>query len=395
MKVFICGGGSGKQTEAALQRLNEVIDHSLPCLYIPLAMEADQYDSCYEWVTGELARVDIPGIVMVRSAEELSRERLTDYGFLFVGGGNTFRLLHEIKRVNMFEPIREYLENGGIAFGESAGAIIFGADLEACALDDDNKVGLKDTGGFDILGGVSFLCHYTNRSPEQDRRSENHLLEVSKHRTVYALPEEDTLFLNEGRTESIMTKPYYVFENGEKKEVPVLLLKKANPEDLEQEWLFVRDMPEDENGLINDWCGISREDFERKALPQMLMFAEGIALPEGYVPETFYFLWNHDTIVGQFRIRHWLCESLRTGAGHIGYFIAKPFRGKGYGTEGLRLTLEEAGRIVPEEEIYLRVNRDNPASLRVMLRNGGRIVSEDENKYYVRIPNPGKGRSGC
>ena len=82
---------------------------------------------------------------------------------------------------------------------------------------------------------------------------------------------------------------------------------------------------------------------------------------------------------------------MRTGAGHIGYFIAKPFRGKGYGTEGLRLVLEEARHIVPEEEFYLRVNRDNPASLRVMMKNGGRIAAEDETKYYVRIPNPGKG----
>ena len=124
MKVFICGGGSGKQTEKALRRLNEVIDHTLPCLYIPLAMEADQYDSCYEWITGELKNVEIPGIEMIRSAEELSRKHLSDYSFLFIGGGNTFRLLSEIKRVNMFEPIREYLQNGGVAFGGSAGAII-------------------------------------------------------------------------------------------------------------------------------------------------------------------------------------------------------------------------------------------------------------------------------
>ena len=123
----------------------------------------------------------------------------------------------------------------------------------------------------------------------------------------------------------------------------------------------------------------------------MLAFAEGTGLPAGYVPETFFFLWDDDTVVGQFRVRHYLCESLRTGAGHIGYFIAKPFRGKGYGTEGLRLVLEEARHIVPEEEFYLRVNRDNPASLRVMMKNGGRIAAEDETKYYVRIPNPGKG----
>lgn len=170
----------------------------------------------------------------------------------------------------------------------------------------------------------------------------------------------------------------------------MIRLKKVNREDMEKEWQFVRDMPEDENGLTNDYHGISREDFAERALPAMLDFMEGKNLPEGYVPETFLFLWDGDTIVGQFRIRHYLCESLRTGAGHIGYFIAKPFRGKGYGTEGLRLTLEEARRIVPEEEFYLRVNRDNPASLHVMLRNGGRIAGEDAGHYFVRIPNPGR-----
>jgi len=175
----------------------------------------------------------------------------------------------------------------------------------------------------------------------------------------------------------------------------MIYLKKACPEDIEKEWLFVREMPEDENGLTNAWSGVSREDFEQKALPEMLAFAEGKDLPEGYVPETFFFLWDGDTIVGQFRVRHWLCESLRTGAGHIGYYIGKSFRKKGYGTEGLRLTLEEARAIVPEEEFYLRVNRDNPASLQVMLKNGGRIIAEDESKYYVRIPNPGKETGLC
>ena len=172
----------------------------------------------------------------------------------------------------------------------------------------------------------------------------------------------------------------------------MIYLKKACPEDLEKEWLFVKDMPEDENGLTNAWHNVSREEFRTKALPGMIRFSEGRDLPEGYVPETVFFLWDEDTIVGQFRIRHFLCDSLRAGAGHIGYFIAKSFRGKGYGTEGLRLTLEEAHRIVPEEEIYLRLLRYNTASLRVMLKNGGRIVSQDEEHYFVRIANPGKGR---
>ncbi|MBE6754738.1 MAG: GNAT family N-acetyltransferase [Ruminococcaceae bacterium] len=164
----------------------------------------------------------------------------------------------------------------------------------------------------------------------------------------------------------------------------MLHLKKANREDIEQEYLFVRDIPVEESSFTNEWHGISREDFDH-ALDTMLDYAEGKNLPEGYVPETFLFLWNDSTIVGQFRIRHHLCESLRNGAGHIGYFIGREFRGRGYATEGLRLTLDVARGIIPEEEIYLRVDKTNPASLRVMMHNGGYIHHEDDIKYYVRI----------
>lgn len=170
----------------------------------------------------------------------------------------------------------------------------------------------------------------------------------------------------------------------------MLYIKALNYDDIEKEYEFVRNMPVDENGLTNEWYNVSREDFESKAMEKMIRFSKGENLPEGFVPETFLFLWNDDTIVGQFRIRHFLCESLRVGGGHIGYFIQKEYRGRGYGTEGLRLTLEIARNIVPEEEFYLRVNKDNPASLKVMQKNGGYIVAEDEYKYYVRIKNPGK-----
>ena len=67
--------------------------------------------------------------------------------------------------------IKEYLNSGGVVFGGSAGAIIFGKDLEACRLDDINEVNLNETNGFDILNGISLLCHYTNRTAEIDEKS--------------------------------------------------------------------------------------------------------------------------------------------------------------------------------------------------------------------------------
>ena len=165
----------------------------------------------------------------------------------------------------------------------------------------------------------------------------------------------------------------------------MLHIKKVNLEDKEKEYGFVSGVPEDENGFLNEWINISKEDFEEKALKVMHAQEKGENLPEGYVPQTIYFLWDEDEIVSQFNVRHYLCESLIEGSGHVGYFIAEKYRGKGYATEGLRLTLQLAKDIIPEEEIYLRVNKDNPASLRVMQKNGGYIHHEDESKYYVRI----------
>ncbi len=147
-------------------------------------------------------------------------------------------------------------------------------------------------------------------------------------------------------------------------------------------------MPEDENGLVNQWAGISREDFVTSALPKMLERSKGEALPEGQVPDTVYFLWDEGEIVGQFRLRHYLNDSLRRGAGHIGYYVAPAWRGKNLATEGLRLLLEKAADIIPEKMFYLRLRKGNLASLRVMEKNGGYVAEEDPMYLYVRIPKP-------
>lgn len=215
MKIFLNGGGDGEQTAEARKRFSEVIDHSKPLLYIPLAMENDMYDSCYEWIKGEMKDVDLPAIEMVRSAEELVEKKLKDYCAMFFGGGNTFKLLRDLKASGAFEKIKEYIKNDGVIFGGSAGAIIFGESLEACKLDDANEVGLEDVAGFDVFGGISLLCHYTNSSAENLAQSKAYLLELSKRKKIIALPEENTIFINGNEIEIIGTRPYYSFENGE------------------------------------------------------------------------------------------------------------------------------------------------------------------------------------
>lgn len=219
MRILLNGGGAGNKTILANKKLNEVIDHTKPILYIPLAMEEDKYDGCYEWILGELKNVEVPYIEMVRSGKELSEKMLDNYSAVFIGGGNTFKLLSDLKQNDIFEKLMNYIKNNGVVFGGSAGTIIFGEDLESCYLDDTNGVELNDIKGFNVLNGVSFLCHYTNRTEKKDAESTKYLLELSKRKKIIALPEEDTLYINDSKIEVIGNKPWYIFESGRRIEM--------------------------------------------------------------------------------------------------------------------------------------------------------------------------------
>ena len=127
---------------------------------------------------------------------------------------------------------------------------------------------------------------------------------------------------------------------------------------------------QDENGFINAAYGFSREEFQ-EYVKLRKQNSEGVNLPEGFVPDTVYLLET---------------EGLIHGAGHIGYGISPKYRGKGYAAKGLEMLLEIARKIVPEEEIYLSVHKDNLASLNVQKKNGAYIHHENEAEYFTRIP---------
>lgn len=165
----------------------------------------------------------------------------------------------------------------------------------------------------------------------------------------------------------------------------MIYLKEANVEDAEKEYQFLKDTPPDENGFENKYYGLAYEDFINLALPKIIKSSKGIDLPNGYVPQTLYFLWDNNNIVGLFKIRHCLTDSLKNGAGHIGYGVNKNYRGKGYGTKGLALAIEKAKEVIKEGEIYLSVHLDNSASLKVQLKNDAYIHHSDEKEHYTRI----------
>ena len=165
----------------------------------------------------------------------------------------------------------------------------------------------------------------------------------------------------------------------------MLYLKPVNYEDIDEEYRAISLMPADENGFQNDYYGVSKEEFKNVVIPTLLNNSKGINLPEGYVPCTFFFLWDDDRIVGLFKIRHYLNDSLRNGAGHIGAGILSDSRGKGYGVEGLKLAIEKCLEIMPEDEVYLSVLKTNIPSIKMQLANHAYLVREKEEIFLFRV----------
>lgn len=116
MKLFLNGGGCGNQTLLVYREINKIINHNKPVLYIPLAMDEKEYpyDSCYDWIKEEISSINIPSIEMVRSFEELEEKSLDDYSLIYIGGGNTYKLLNGLKKAKTYDKLKKYLLNDEI-----------------------------------------------------------------------------------------------------------------------------------------------------------------------------------------------------------------------------------------------------------------------------------------
>lgn len=225
MKLLLNGGGGSVELKPAMKILDEIMDHSKPILYVPLAMdESDHpYDGCYDWFQNVIVGMDICGVDMVRTFEEFAKFDFNNYSSIFIGGGNTYKLLKGIKENGIFEKIQNYLNNGGIISGGSAGAVIFGKDINIISTMDKNDVNLIDTKGFDCLNGISIFPHYTNTkskltAEENEIRTAGFtkaIMEFSNEiGDVLAVPEEDTIYINDDSIELIGPRPYYECKNG-------------------------------------------------------------------------------------------------------------------------------------------------------------------------------------
>lgn len=159
-----------------------------------------------------------------------------------------------------------------------------------------------------------------------------------------------------------------------------IVLKKANLEDIDKEVEFIKQVPFLECGFANFFYNVLHKSKE-----EIMNYVLTLSYTAEQIPIYTYFLWVDDKIVGMYHILSKLTEDQKNKDGHISYTILKKYRGQGYGTKGLSLMIEEAKKIIPEDEIYMHTTINNPASLKMMMNNNAYVVRNDEYGIFTRI----------
>ena len=210
-KIYLGGGGN---ENVAFEVEDNFFKDIKSVLYIPIAWPDNNYDGCLDWFTKMSSSHKKLKIDMLDDASK--DVDLSKYESIYIGGGNTFKLLKILKESKLGDKLIDFYKKGGKIFGGSAGAIIWGNTINTaliCKDKDENKVGLKDTAGFNQIHDYDIQCHFES---DQIIEHQNYIKETK--RNILAIPESTALIINNNCGKVIGNQPIKIITNKDVKE---------------------------------------------------------------------------------------------------------------------------------------------------------------------------------
>ncbi|GAB2620957.1 Type 1 glutamine amidotransferase-like domain-containing protein [Pseudactinotalea suaedae] len=141
-------------------------------VYWPFALGPEMLAGADAWLRGNLDALGADyELTTWESLEGHRPEELMEVAdLLFVGGGNTFRLLGEVRRHGFLEPARAFWRAGRDYYGGSAGAVLACESIAIAEGHDPNEPGLDDLTGLGLFTGATILPHFTPAQVESAQR---------------------------------------------------------------------------------------------------------------------------------------------------------------------------------------------------------------------------------
>lgn len=112
----------------------------------------------------------------------------------------------------------------------------------------------------------------------------------------------------------------------------------------------------------------------------------GVNLKDGRVPQTTYWLYVDQIPCGMIVVRREINEPLLKRGGHIGYYIKKDCRRKGYGEKMLGLCLDFLKK-EGMDRVLITCDIDNKGSQNIIEGNGGILenIIGGSKRYWITI----------
>ncbi|MFJ8673293.1 Type 1 glutamine amidotransferase-like domain-containing protein [Streptomyces sp. NPDC093589] len=130
-----------------------------------------------------------------------------DFGAVYLGGGDTGRLLDTLRSAGLEGLIARHMSRGGLLCGGSAGAIVCGATILTAPPEEHSPRG---NDGLNLLGGASVLAHYEGTAAA--RAGALGLAAELRANALWALPENSGIHLGaDGTPRSLGERPCLQF----------------------------------------------------------------------------------------------------------------------------------------------------------------------------------------
>jgi len=109
-KIILGGGGDENQSYKSHKYFYNSLDTRKSVLYIPLAMDQknNSWSNCMNWFYNAFKDFGEININLLTELEGLSIKFLNQFSGIYIGGGNTFKLMNTLKKSKFYNLLKVY-----------------------------------------------------------------------------------------------------------------------------------------------------------------------------------------------------------------------------------------------------------------------------------------------